>query len=563
MTATEDKTKEGKVTVFTAKKVITMDPGRPEAEAIAVLDGRVLSTGSLESMKPWLSRYEYTVDNTLHDKVIMPGFIEPHSHTWMSAGFMGLHFIGPIPLPNPSGGMNPPLTSYDQVVDHLSKLHEEEKDPNKPLVAWGFDPANQGGELDRDMLDQKVSKDRPVFVLAFAPHFAYLNSAALELLKMPENVANNPGVKHYPDGRLNGIFAEPAAVIPAITPIMGEVNRFGGLQGLKFMAGIAQRVGITTIGELTFGALDFDAELQDHKAATADPSYPLRQRLTPLASVVIAEHGDKSVEFVDSLKKHETDNLYFKGIKFFADGSFPLMGSLVQFPGYLDGTNGQEGDPNVVELMRPFWKAGYQVHCHANGDQALQITLDALADLQAAHPRFDHRFTVEHFSMSTPMQIRRLKALGGIASVNGYFIHFRSLLHRTNAYGPDRSEVVARLGTLEREGITFALHSDYPQVVVPLEPLTVAWAAVNRIAEDNKTVVGPNEKISVERAMRAITIDAAYICDMEDKVGSLEEGKFADFTILEEDPFEVDPLYLKDISIWGTALSGKLIKASE
>ena len=147
----------------------------------------------------------------------------------------------------------------------------------------------------------------------------------------------------------------------------------------------------------------------------------------------------------------------------------PKMGSLVQFPGYLDGTNGQEGDPNVVELMRPFWKAGYQVHCHANGDQALQITLDALAELQATHPRFDHRFTVEHFSMSTPMQIRRLKALGGIASVNGYFIHFRSLLHRTNAYGPDRSEVVARLGTLEREGITFALHSDYPQVVVPLD----------------------------------------------------------------------------------------------
>jgi len=79
MTATEDKTEKGKVTVFTAKKIITMDPGRPEAEAIAVLDGRVLSTGSLESMKPWLSRYEYTVDNTLHDKVIMPGFIEPPS----------------------------------------------------------------------------------------------------------------------------------------------------------------------------------------------------------------------------------------------------------------------------------------------------------------------------------------------------------------------------------------------------------------------------------------------------------------------------------------------------
>jgi len=559
-------TKKQKVTVFTAKKVITMDQGRPSADAVAVLDGRVLSTGSLESMEPWLSRYDYTVDNTLKDKVIMPGFIEPHSHAWMSAGFMGMHFIGPIPLPNPSGGMNPPLTTYDQVVEHLAKLHEEEKDPTKKLIAWGFDPANQGGALDRDMLDEKVSKDRPVFVIAFAPHFVYLNSAALELVKLPENVANSVGVKHYPDGRLNGIFAEAVAAIPAMAPIMGEINNLGGLKGLKFMAGIAQRVGITTIGELTFGAMDFDAELHDHKVATADPSYPLRQRLTPMASTLIIEHGDKALEYFESLREHETDKLYFKGVKYFTDGSFPLMGSLVQFPGYLDGTNGQQGDQgdqNLVEIMRPFWKAGHQLHCHANGDQALQITLDALSELQASHPRFDHRFTVEHFSMSTPMQIRRLKALGGIASVNGYFIHFRSLLHRTNAYGPDRSEVVARLGTLEREGVTFALHSDYPLVVVPLEPLTGAWAAVNRIAEDNKTVVGPDEKISVERAMRAITIDAAYICGMEDKIGSLEAGKFADFTILEEDPFEVDPMHLKDISIWGTALSGKLFKASE
>jgi hypothetical protein len=91
------------ITVYTAKKIYTMDPGRPEANAIAVLDGKVLSTGTIESMKPWLSRYKYTVDDTLKDKIIFPGFIEPHTHFYMSAGFMALSYIGSIELPNPAG----------------------------------------------------------------------------------------------------------------------------------------------------------------------------------------------------------------------------------------------------------------------------------------------------------------------------------------------------------------------------------------------------------------------------------------------------------------------------
>ena len=175
----------------------------------------------------------------------------------------------------------------------------------------------------------------------------------------------------------------------------------------------------------------------------------------------------------------------------------------------------------------------------------------------------DSRYTIEHFSISNQMQARRIAALGALVSANVYFVHYRSFLHSENAYGPDRSSGFARLGDLVRENVPFAIHSDYPQVVVPMLPLTGVWTAVNRVAEDGKTVKDPGQRIDVERAFRSITIDAAYVLGAEDKIGSLEPGKFADFAILEGDPFEVDMMEIKDVPVWGTALSGVVFPIAE
>lgn len=550
-----------KVTVYTARKVLTMDPGRPLVQAVAVLDGRVLSTGTVESMQPWVAHHDVTVDDTLRDKVILPGFIEPHTHFWMSAGFMGMDFIGPIPWPGRKG-MNPGLATHDDVITRLREL-DRERDPGQPIIAWGFDPANQGGAFDRRVLDA-ISSTRPIWVIAFAPHFVYLNSPAIEATGVPSDTTLQ-GVGHYPDGSLDGVFNETLAVQAGLGPVFGHIQALGGVTGLHFMAGIARDAGITTVSELMFGAIDFDHEWNDSVEATNNPDFPVRLRLVPGVSSFEARYGKANLDEYRKYTAKNNDRLRVEGIKFFTDGSLPLLSSLVNYPGYLEGGNGSLNDTpwdQLVDRMMPYWEAGIQIHCHANGDEALDATLDALAGLQAVRPRFDHRFSVEHYSISNPMQARRLKALGGVASVNVYFAHFRSLLHRTHGYGPDRSDTMARAGSLEREGVVFAFHSDYPQVVVPLHPLTAVYAAVTRLAEDERTVVAPDERIGLERALRAVTIDAAYVLGMEDRIGSLEQGKFADFAILEEDPFDVEPTHLKDIPVWGTALSGKLFPAS-
>jgi predicted amidohydrolase YtcJ len=179
--------------------------------------------------------------------------------------------------------------------------------------------------------------------------------------------------------------------------------------------------------------------------------------------------------------------------------------------------------------------------------------LDVLEKLQFEKPRVNCRFTIEHLGLSRPEQIRRMKDLGALASVNIYYLHELSDIYAREALGTARAHTMARAGTLSRHGIAFALHSDY--TMAPAQPLNSAWVAVNRknVAGD---VVGPEERVSVEQALRAITIDAAYVLGLEHEVGTLQPGKRADFTVLEEDPFEVPPEDLRDIKIWGTVFGG-------
>ena len=226
-------------------------------------------------------------------------------------------------------------------------------------------------------------------------------------------------------------------------------------------------------------------------------------------------------------------------------------------PGYIDGHNGQWMAPLEVtsEWAHAFWQAGYKLHAHTNGDKSASAFIDLLRDLQATRARPDHRFTLEHFAYSTEDQSRQLKALGAVVSANPYYHYILSDIYSAQWLGPDRGSQMVRLGSLERHGVPFALHSDSP--MAPLSPLTLAYNASNRITI-NGHQTGARERISLDAALRAITIDAAWVMGWEDEIGSVRAGKRADFTVLESDPYQVGASGLRDIAIWGTVFEGEL-----
>jgi len=550
-----------KLRVFLAATIHTMDPGRPNATAVAVSDGKIVSVGTLESMRPWLKRVDYEVDDRFADKILLPGFVDPHTHLRLSGTYMGLHYVGPIESSDPEGRRVAGLSSRDAVIERLKALADgRNTGRDQPLLAWGYDPGKQGGHLDRDLLDS-VAADMPIWIMAYAPHIVYTNSPMIKRIGVDDTTRVH-GLGRFADGRLNGWFVETEATALASRPVKQELYGQGfGLRALALQGQVAVRSGVTTTADMIYGIESFEREWDDHARAIDDGLFPLRILMVPFEPRLRRRFGADFLDFYTQMRARATDRLAVHGVKYVNDGSYPAMTLRLKYPGYLDGEAGLTGEvpwPDMVERMRPFWEHGVQIHAHANGDETVDMTLDTLTALQNSSPRFDHRFTIEHYCISTPAQAKRLAALGGLASVNPYFVHYRSRLHADYGFGPDRSEATARLGSLAAAGVTFALHSDYNLVVAPMHPLTAVWVAVNRLADDNVTVVAPGERISVERALRAVTIDAAYVLNRDAEIGSIEVGKHADFAILDDDPLTVDRRHIKDIGIAGTVVAGEV-----
>lgn len=551
-----------KVTIFVAKKIITMDPGLPEATAVAVRDGQIAAVGDLGDMEAWTRRFPHTVDKTFEDKILVPGFIAAHEHPLVAANTITRRpLVAFYPTPNPFGADISGVPNKEKAFARLRDAVERNPDSTETLFSWGYDVIAMGGHLTREDLDA-ISSTRPIVIWDASIHFAYANTPYLAQIGVTaEDAAKVPGIELGPDGQPNGQFlateAAAFALLPEIEKALADLN-----PAIDMVTALNRQAGITTTTELLFGAINPEFEKQFFVSYFNAPENPLRIVVVSDADTFTRLHGDNAVAEVSKLAELNTDKVIFSGIKFFADDAFLGLAMALREPGYLDPklrAIWNTKPDRLFDEIRPWWEAGFRVHVHSNGDASQDAVLDALAKLQAAHPRFDHRFVFEHFGLSSPDQIRKLKALGATASVNPSYVYLRGEIN-ADYIGANRAALAARLGTLTQYGVPTAIHSDLP--VAPADPLLLMWMAVNRQGQSGK-VLGPAERVTAEQALRMVTIDAAYVLEVDDRIGSIETGKHADFTVLEADPLEVEPDTIRDIGVWGTVFAGEKFPAPE
>jgi predicted amidohydrolase YtcJ len=537
--------------VYTARKVITMEPALPEAGAVAVREGRIVAVGTLESLRPWTSSHQTRIDRTLEDKVLMPGFIDPHVHPSLPAVLTQFPFLAPDSWSLPTGEF-PGATDPNTFETRLKALVAEHNDPAIPFVAWGYHPLWHG-EVFRTQLNAWFP-DKPVMLWHRSFHELIGNDAAFELLGVTE--ADTEG--HHEIDWSRGHFWENG--LKSLVPKLGFV--FDPARYAKGMANFLEmlhRGGVTTALDMGTGIFGSPAaEIAMVRTAAESSEAPARIVMTPIITDFLAR-GKTPAEAMAEIETWRESNtrrvLVDRHFKLMMDGA--IFSGLAQMgpPGYLDGHVGQWMAPLEVTTAwaRAFWNAGYKLHAHTNGDRSAAAFIELLRTLQAETPRPDHRFTLEHFAYSTEDQSRQLKALGAVVSANPYYHYILSDIYADKWLGPDRAGQMVRLGSLQRLGIPFALHSDCP--MAPLSPLTLAYNATNRVTINGRET-GAAERISLDAALRAITIDAAWIMGWEDEIGSIRAGKRADFTVLESDPYRVGSEGLREIAVWGTVFEG-------
>lgn len=539
-----------------------MDPGWPSATAIAVRDGKILSVGSMEDLSPWLKNSPYEIIDTFNDKIILPGFIEPHSHPIMGGLMLSLPLLSYFDQPNPYGSSFKGLKSKAQVLTKLTEYNNNIADPNQTLVAWGYDKIALGNPLMLSDLDQ-VSNTRPILVWEASEHIMYANSVQLEKAGITRESIKINGVGADDDGEPNGQFEGIEALELIAGTVIPSLISKDGIRYMTYLVDLSRKNGITTTSELDFGGINFEAELSMYHQFFADSSeMPIRIVAVVNPLKIPESQKDNAINFIRSLHSGSTDNVIFNGVKFFSDDAYLALTMQIKDPGYIDGHHGLWNNlpgQNIFNLVLPWWSAGFHIHVHTNGNESQNVIIDMLSSLQDIKPRFNHRFTFEHFGIATQDQIKKLKELGGVVGVNPYYIYHRGEINAGHI-GTDLAYKASRMRTLLQTGVTATMHSDTP--VGPPVPLEWVWIAVNRVGQSGE-ILASNERVTVYDALKMITIDAAYVLGVNDKIGSIETGKFADFAILEEDPYMVPPDKIKDIPVWGTVVGGKIYPASD
>lgn len=534
--------------VYRAKKIITLNAAQPMATHVAVRDGKILAVGDAQACRAW---GDFPVDERFAEHIILPGFVEGHCHL-LAGGMWRYTYVGFQARVGPDGRHWSGASNMEEVVARLQEAERALPPGRDALIAWGLDPLFFGDQRPTASDLDRISSERPVAILHSNFHVMTVNSVALDMVGFDADTEVE-GVSKGVDGAPDGELQETAAMFPLMRRLKMDFSDLSNdTKSLWDFAATCQRVGVTTAADLINDLHDED--VARFQQITESENYPIR-----LCSLLngLAGTPDEIAARALSLAEKSHEKLRLGAVKLMTDGSIQAFTARLRWPGYFNGAD--NGIWNIAPeqlkaMVDCLNQAHVPMHIHANGDEAIEVTLDAIEAALKTHFNPEHRTTIQHCQMADAAQFERMAKLGACANLFSNHLYYFGDIHREVTVGPQRAEHMNAARTALSLGVKLAVHSDAP--VTPMGPLHCAWAAVVRETAKGQSM-GDAQRLCVAEALHAVTLGPAYTLNMESEVGSIEVGKWADFAILEADPFEVAPEALKDISIWGTVLAGK------
>lgn len=534
--------------VFLNATVITADAAFTVAEALAVSGERILAVGSADEVRAAAGPDATVVD--AGGAAILPGFIEPHMHFFPIAILSRLTDVGALRC-----------ASVADVLAEIAKLAAAAK-PGEWIVARQFDPSLQEGPdaITCDMLDP-VAPDNPVFIFNASLHIAYCNSAAFAVAGLDAATPDPEGAAfgRTADGALNGVMQGGPAFGQVLAQNLAAMALDDVPAACRAVCEKANAVGITTFCDQATGSFQGAGEIDAFEAFAASGHMTARLRY----SLFDAQADHWAARGVRPGDGATPDMVRATGWKIVSDGSNQGRTGLQREP-YL----GRE-DAGMAYVAAEDLKAkvtqraleGWQVVVHANGDKAIDNALDAFDAAYAAGAPRDRRHRIEHCSVLHDEQIARIRDLGLSPSFLIGHVHYWGKAFRDEIFGPDKAALLGRAHSCGAAGIPWTVHSDEP--VSEMGPLRcIENAVTRRMWKEPDTALNPDECVSVEEAIVALTRTAAWQCHSDHEVGTLEAGKLADFVVLGDDPRAVPPDTIGAIPVLETWVGGRRVYKS-
>lgn len=524
---------------FINGKIYTVNENQPYAEAVVVEKNKIKFVGSTSDAGKFIDGNTEVID--LEGKLMLPGFNDSHLH-FISGGnyLLGINLR--------------PALSKEEFVEIIKNYINER---NLPETTWVT-----GGRWDHELWQDKslptkelinpVSENTPVFVSRLDGHIGLANSKALELAGITKNTPDPDGglIERDEDGNPTGILKDNAMdlVFKIIPPPSFDENLAAALRAIEE----ARKFGITSVQDMTQ-----PGELEAYKKIMEDGK--MSCRIYSIWSI------DKYEAIVRAGVTVGNEEGFLKrgGLKAYADGSLGASTAWFFEPYAQDPTTSGLAIDIVTNGNLEKWATDadrnrLQICTHAIGDRANAFILDLYEKIKSQNSPWERRFRIEHAQHLRREDIKRFAEIGVIASVQPYHC-IDDGVWAEKRIGPERIKTTHVYHSLIKSGAILAFGTDWP--VAPLNPLFGIYAAVTRQTVDGKNPYGwiPEEKISVEEAIKCYTLNAAYASYEEKIKGSIEVGKLADFVVLSDDILSIDPVMIKDVVVEMTIFNGEIV----